>query len=109
MRFVYSELFEERFESASAMAERELGFEVDFGHGAVEFRQIKEWVVSEAACSAGSAEDSSFDCAFGGVENLAVAGGGKDATIARGALCRWNVVELLQEQNVVPDIRVVER
>ena len=47
--------------------------------------QIEERVVAEAACAARGFEDLAFDCAFGGVERLAVAGGYQDAAVAGGA------------------------
>ncbi len=89
------------------MAEGELGFEINFGHGAVEAGQVEKRVVAEAAGAAGGFEDAAFDGAFGGVEGLAVAGGDEDAAIVGGAAVGGDAGEALQQDHVVPDIGVV--
>ncbi len=59
------ELGQERGECAAAMADGELGLEIDFGHGAIELRQVEEGIVAEAAGAARGVEDHAFDCAVG--------------------------------------------
>ena len=94
-------------EGASAMAEGELGFEVDFGHGAVECGQVEERVVAKAAGAAGRVEDEAFDRALGGVKRQAVPGGYQNAAVARGAGGGRDAGEALQQDHVVPHIGVV--
>src|SRR5271166_2953416 len=69
---------------ATAMAERELGFEIQLGHGLVERGQVEERIVAEAAGTARSLEDEALDCAVGDMEGLAVARGDQHASVARG-------------------------
>jgi hypothetical protein len=47
------------------MAEGKLGFEVDFGHRAVEFGEEEERVVAKATGAARRIEDKAFDGALG--------------------------------------------
>src|ERR1035441_10998809 len=54
-------------DGAAAMTERELGFEVEFGHGAVQGWEIEERVVAEAAGAAGRIGDESLVRAPGGL------------------------------------------
>ena len=89
------------------MAEGMLGFEIDFGHGVLEFGQIEERVVAEAARAARRFEDESFDRAVCCIEGLAIAGGDEDAVVAGGALGCWNAGEALEQDHVVPDVGVV--
>jgi len=89
------------------MAEGELGFEVEFGHGAVEGGQEEERVIAEAAGAARRVQDEAFNCALRCVERLAVAGGDENAAVACGASGCGNAGEALQQDHVVPDIGVV--
>ena len=76
---------EQRGDGAASMAEGELGFEVEFGHGAVEGGEIEKGVVAEATGASGGFKDEAFDGALGGVERVAVAGGYQDAAVTGGA------------------------
>jgi hypothetical protein len=49
---------QQRGNGAAAMAERVLGFEIEFGHGAVERGQVEERVVAEAAGAARALQGS---------------------------------------------------
>src|SRR5271157_6382248 len=89
------------------MAEGELGFEVEFGHGAVQGGQVEEWIVAEAACASWSFEDKTLDRALGGMESHAVAGGDQHAAVAGGAAGWRDPGKALQEDHVVPHVGVV--
>jgi hypothetical protein len=80
------EVFEEFGEGPAAMAEGELGLDVEFGHGLFAFGEIEEGVVAEAVCALGRGQDLAFDCASACAEDLAVAGGGEDTVIAGGTI-----------------------
>ena len=80
---------------------------VDFGHGALEFGEVKERVVAKAASAARSIEDDSFDGTVGGVLNATIARGDKYAMVSGIAALRGNVSQALKENDVVPDIGVV--
>ena len=54
------------------MAERELGFQVDFGHGAVKCRQVEERVVTKAAGAARSIQNAALARALGMVSYKSV-------------------------------------
>jgi hypothetical protein len=100
-------LGKERGERSAAMAERELGLQVNFSHGAVTLWEIKQRIVAEAAGAARRVEDHTFDGAIGHVCKLTVARGNEHAMIAGGALGRRNSVETLEKDDVIPDIGVV--
>jgi hypothetical protein len=100
-------LGEEVGEGAAAVAEGELGLEIDFGHGAVEFWQIEEGVVAEASGASRGVEDRALDGSIGHVGWLAVAGSDKYAVVAGSALRGRDGVEALKEDDIVPDIGVV--
>ena len=101
------QLGKKRGEGAAAMAEGKLRLKVDFGHGALQVRQIEEGVIAEAAGAARGIEDHTFDGAVGHVRRLAVPGSDKYAVVAGSALRRRNGVESLEEDDVVPDVGVV--
>ena len=73
-------------EGSAAVAEGELGVDVELGHGFVLFGEIEERVVAEASGAAWRGEDLAFDGAVADGEDLAVAGGGEDAVVAGAAL-----------------------
>ena len=89
------------------MTEGELGFEVDFGHGALEGRQVEERIVAEAASAARGLEDESIDGAFGRLDDFTVECGDQDAAITGGALVGRDFGEALEQDDVVPDVGVV--
>src|SRR5579862_5234670 len=101
------ELGEECGESAAAMAEGELGLEVDLGHGAVELGQVEKRVVAKASSAAWRVQDHALDCAVRFVCGSAVAGGDEYAAVTCGALRGRNGFELLEQDDVVPDVGVV--
>ena len=68
------------------MADGELGFEIEFGHGAVEGGKVEERIVAEAAGASGRFEDETFHGAFRDVEGMAVARGDQNAAVAGGAV-----------------------
>src|SRR5580692_1493812 len=72
-------------EGAAAMAEGELGLEVDLGHGAVELWQVEKRIIAKAAGAARGVQDHTFDGAIGLVCWLALTGGDECAMVARGA------------------------
>ena len=100
-------LGEKRGEGSTSVTEGELGLEIDFGHGAIELGQIEEGIVTKAAGASGGVEDHAFDGAIGRVSGLAVTRGDEDAMISGGTFCRWNSVEPLEKEDVIPDIGVV--
>ena len=89
------------------MADGELGFKVELGHGAISLGKVKKRVVAEASGAVGGFKDQAFDRAFGGVERLAVARCNEYAAVPRRALERRDAFEPLKEDDVVPDIRIV--
>ena len=101
------ELFEESGTGLAAVADGELHLNVEVGHGLVEGGNVEERVVAEAAGAMGSFEDDAFDCAFGHVDDDAVAGGGEDAAVAGGAVIGLDAGHALQKDDVVPDVSVV--
>lgn len=100
-------LGEKRGEGSTSVTEGELGLEIDFGHGPIELGQIEEGIVTESAGAARGVEDHAFDGAIGRVSGLAVARGDENAMISGGTFCRWNSVEPLEKEDVIPDIGVV--
>lgn len=90
------------------MAERELGFQVNFSHCAFEIGQIEEGVVAEAASSPGGLQDCSSDEPFGGLDGLAVACRYEDATVLGCALCFLHSSHALKEDHVIPYVCVVD-
>ena len=94
-------------ERAPPVAERKLGFEIQFGHAAVNLRQIEERIVAKAASAARGFKDEPFDGAFGGLDEMTVARGDQDAAIASRPLRRGNRSKALQEQHVIPHVGVV--
>jgi hypothetical protein len=83
------------------MAERELGFEIDFGHAAVEVGEIEERVVAEAAGAAWCGEDLAFDGPMADGEDVTVAGGGEDAVVAGATLGEGDAGEEMEEVEVI--------
>ena len=69
-------------------AERELGLDVDFGHGTVQRGQVEERVIAKAAGAARGFQNESLDRALGGVEGHAIARGHQHAAVAGGAAGR---------------------
>ena len=100
-------LGEKRGEGSTSVTEGELGLEINFRHGAIEPGQIEEGIVTKAAGASGGVEDHAFDGAIGRVSGLAVARGDENAMISGGTFCRWNSVEPLEKEDVIPDIGVV--
>ena len=89
------------------MTEVELSGEINFGHGALEFGEEEEWVISEAAGAAGGGEKNALHGTVRGMFNAAVAGGDEYAVIPADALFGRQIAEALQQDHVVPDIGVV--
>ena len=94
-------------DGTAPMAQGELGFEVDFGHGAVEGGEVEERVIAEAAGAPGGFENQTFDGALRCRERLAVSGGYQDTAVAGGAFGTGHAGEALQEHDVVPDVCIV--
>jgi hypothetical protein len=86
------------------MAEGEFGGGVEFGHGFVERRKVKERIVAEALVATWGGEDFAFYGAVGGGENFAVSGCGENATIA-GGVRACDAGEGLLEAEVVALVR----
>jgi len=55
------EFLEQCREGAAAVTDRELCLEIDFGHGAFEFREIEQRIVAEAASPALLIQLNTFD------------------------------------------------
>jgi hypothetical protein len=83
------------------MADGELGFKVDLGHGAVQFREVKQRIVAEAVGAAWSGENIAFDGTVADGEDVAVSGGGEDAVVSRAALGEGDACEEGDEVEVV--------
>jgi hypothetical protein len=102
-----SKSIKESGKGAAAVTKGVLGFEVDFGHGVVQFGQVEEGVVAEAASSAGGFKDESVDVALGGGDWLAITCRDQDAAVTRSALGCGDTVEALKQHHIVPDVGVV--
>src|SRR5882757_2959350 len=103
----YSELEEVRVEctedcgeGSAAVAEGELGLDVELGHGLVLFGEIKERVVAEAVAAAWGDDDLTFKSAVTHGEDFAVAGGSEDAVVTGAALGEGNSDEEGEEIEV---------
>jgi hypothetical protein len=76
---------EKSVKGSASMADRELGFGGELGHGFVVVGEEEERVVAEAVDAARGGEDFAFDGAFGDTEYVAIAGCCEDAAISS----RW--------------------
>lgn len=90
------------------MAKPELCFQVNLGHRAAELMQIEERIVAESAGPARGFQDGSFDCSGSYMEYLPITRGSENASIARGAFFCWYAFEFFEQQDIVPNVCVVE-
>jgi len=95
------EFLDKSDEGAASVAQGEFGFEIDFGHGAVEGGEIEEWVIAEASGASGLGEDLAFDGSVADGEDVPITRCGEDAVVARASLSEGNAGEERDEVEVV--------
>ena len=92
---IQAQEFQQGTKGLSAMAMRPPGLIVDLRHGAVEGRQIKERIVSEATAAPRSGEDAPFDRSLRGQQRYPILGSGQRTAVAGAAFTVGNPAELL--------------
>lgn len=89
------------------MAEGQLRFEIDLGHGALKFWKVKQWIVSEAAGASRRGQNDAFDRTVACVLDSAVSSCNEHAVVSSVALVWRQISESLEQYHVVPDVGVV--
>ena len=89
------------------MTERKLRLQIDLRHRALQFRKIKERIITESACAARCAQNHAVHAPVRRVFGPAIARCNQNAVIAGCAILPGVLAQPLQQNHVVPDVGVV--
>src|SRR5271154_2564806 len=95
------EPFQKGTKGLSPVAHRPFRLLIDLCHSAVEPRQMKQRIISEAAAPPRAGEDAALDCAMRSQHTGPILSSGQHATVAGTSLAIGNSGELLQQEEIV--------